>query len=468
MYCSIVSAIASSSSSSEYSWSESRLKSGDLNSSRLRVLKCLLDDRNSHSVSVPDNQYAVSNGSGYAVLISWIEHTVLDRELDTPYPMEVDTLHGYAVSSLMDTAYWSSEQPTGRTFTIVGNACPLTRITTTTEAPLRKSVVLDNETSKPAVTLVYSRKPRKSKTNIPVSKSKVLPSVSANNKEPSKSWGSIISDVPSYSLNECRSSKLSSGLLKLKFEKDHLCSACAMGKSKKKPHKPKSEDTNQEKLYLLHMDLCGPMRVASVNGKKYILVIVDDYSRFTWVKFLRTDNGTEFVNQTLREYYEKVGISHETSVARSPQQNGVVERRNRTLIEAARTMLIYAKAPLFLWAEAVATACYTQNRSIIRLRHGKTPYELLHDKLPDLSFFHVFGALCYPTNDSEKRIIETIHVYFDEAVTAVATNTAVRTALHEMTLATISSGLVPNPHPSTPFVPPSRNDWGSFCFQPLI
>ncbi|GKA07739.1 retrovirus-related pol polyprotein from transposon TNT 1-94 [Tanacetum coccineum] len=166
------------------------------------------------------------------------------------------------------------------------------------------------------------------------------------------------------------------GLPKLKFKKDHLSSACAMGKSKKKPHKPKSEDTNQEKLYLLHMDLCGPMCVASVNGKKYILVIVDDYSRFTWVKFLRskdeapdfiikflkmiqmrlkvhvrrirTDNETEFVNRTLREYYEKVGISHETSVARSPQQNGVVERRNRMLIEAARTMLIYEKAPLFL------------------------------------------------------------------------------------------------------------------------
>ncbi|GKB34298.1 retrovirus-related pol polyprotein from transposon TNT 1-94, partial [Tanacetum coccineum] len=168
-----------------------------------------------------------------------------------------------------------------------------------------------------------------------------------------------------------------------------------MGKSKKKSHKPNFKDTNKEKLYLLHMDLCGLMRVASVNGKKYILVIVDDYSRFT------TDNGTEFVNQTLHEYYEKVGISYETSVARSPQQNGVVERRNRTLIEAARTMLIYAKAPLFLWEEAVATACYTQNRSIIHLRHGKTPYELLHDKLPDLSFFHVFGALCYLTNDSE-------------------------------------------------------------------
>ncbi|GKE05606.1 hypothetical protein Tco_1397624, partial [Tanacetum coccineum] len=103
-------------------------------------------------------------------------------------------------------------RPTGRTFTIVGNMCPLTRITTTTKAPLRKPVVLDNETSKLSVTLVYSRKPRKSKTNVPVSKSKVLQYVSANNKEPSKSWGSIIFDVLSFSLNECRSSKLSSSI----------------------------------------------------------------------------------------------------------------------------------------------------------------------------------------------------------------------------------------------------------------
>ncbi|GKC36316.1 retrovirus-related pol polyprotein from transposon TNT 1-94, partial [Tanacetum coccineum] len=276
-------------------------------------------------------------------------------------------------------------RPTGQTFTIVGNVCPLTRITTTTEVPLRKTTALDNETPKHVVTLVYSWKPRKSKTNVRVSKSKVLKSVSANKKEPSQSWGSIVFDVPSSSLDEYRSSKLFSvkfrndhvakilgygdyqirnimisrvyyveglghnlfsvgkfcnnmytlslgdimasspicllskasktkswlwhrhlshlnfgainhlarqglvrGLPKLKFEKDHLCSACAMGKSKKKPHKPKSEDTNQEKLYLMHMDLCGPIRVTGVNGKKYILIIVDDYSRFTWVKFLRS------------------------------------------------------------------------------------------------------------------------------------------------------------------------------------
>ncbi|GJW10840.1 retrovirus-related pol polyprotein from transposon TNT 1-94 [Tanacetum coccineum] len=113
------------------------------------------------------------------------------------------------------------------------------------------------------------------------------------------------------------------------------------------------------------------------------------------VRRIRTDNGTEFVNQTLREYYEKVGISHETSVARSPQQNGVVERRNRTLIEAAHTMLIYAKAPLFLWAEAVATACYTQNRSIDLL------FQQLFDELltPPPSVDHPAPVVIAPIAD---------------------------------------------------------------------
>nr|GEY72918.1 retrovirus-related Pol polyprotein from transposon TNT 1-94 [Tanacetum cinerariifolium] len=108
-------------------------------------------------------------------------------------------------------------------------------------------------------------------------------------------------------------------------------------------------------------------------------------------------------------------------------------------------MLIYTQVPLFLWAEAVATAYFTQNRSIIRLQHGKTPYELLHSKLPDLSFFHVFGALCYPTNDSEN----------------------LGPALNEMTPGTISSGLVPTTSPSTSYVPPSQNDW-DLLFQPMF
>ncbi|GJZ01449.1 retrovirus-related pol polyprotein from transposon TNT 1-94 [Tanacetum coccineum] len=230
-------------------------------------------------------------------------------------------------------------------------------------------------------------------------------------------------------INDLARKDLVRGLPRLKFEKDHLCSACQLGKSKKHTHKPKTKNTNLEVLNTLHMDLCGPMRVQTINGKKYILVIVDDYSRFTWVKFLRskdetlevvikflkqiqvglnktiryirTDNGTEFVNKDLTAYYERVGIFHQKTVPRTPQQNDVVERRNRTLVEAARTMLIFSKASMFLWAEVVATACYTQNRSLIHTLHNKTPYELVHDNKPDLTFFCIFGALCYPTNDSE-------------------------------------------------------------------
>nr|GEV52711.1 copia protein [Tanacetum cinerariifolium] len=288
-------------------------------------------------------------------------------------------------------------------------------------------------------------------------------------------------------LNHLARQGLVRGLPKLLFKNDYLCSVCAMGKSKKKSHKPKSKDTNQEKLYLLLMDLCGPMRVESVNGKKYILIIVDDYSRFTWVKCLRSkDEAPDFIIKFLKMIQVQL------------KQNSVVERCNRTLIEVARTMLIYAQALLFLWAEAVATACYTQNQSIVRLHHSKTPYELLHDKLPDLSFLLVFGALCYPTNDSKnlgtlqpkadigifigyaptkksfwiynrhtKRIVETIHVDFDELTALASEQSSSGPALHEMTHAIINSGLVPKSTSSTPFVPPSRNEW-DLLFQPLF
>ncbi|GKA81551.1 retrovirus-related pol polyprotein from transposon TNT 1-94 [Tanacetum coccineum] len=219
--------------------------------------------------------------------------------------------------------------------------------------------------------------------------------------------------------------------------------------------------------------------VAFDQWKEYILVIVDDYSRYTWVYFLhskdetleiinkfiaqaqlnykakvckiRTDNGTEFKNVTLKAHYEKLGIMQQFSnCSKTPQAIGVVERRNRTLVEAARTMLIFSRLPEFLWAEAVATACFTQNRSIIHTRHNKTPYELLHGRKPNVEYFHVFGSLCYPINDRDdlgkmkpkadigvfigysetsrgfriynrrtKKIMETIHVKFDE-LTAMA------------------------------------------------
>ncbi|GJT05093.1 retrovirus-related pol polyprotein from transposon TNT 1-94 [Tanacetum coccineum] len=355
-------------------------------------------------------------------------------------------------------------RPIGRTFTIVGNVCPLTRITITAEVLLRKPTALETDTPKPVVTLVYSRKPRKSKTNVPVVQivlwyldsscskhmigdrsqltnfvNKFLGTVKFENDHAAKilgysdyqignvsisrvyyveglghnlffvgqlcysnlevafrqhtcfirnlegvdllngsrgnnlyplSLGDMMASSPICLLSKASKTKswlchrrlshlnfgainhlarhgLVRGLPKLKFEKDHLCSACAMGKSKKKPHKPKSEDTNQEKLYLLHMDLCGPMRVASVNGKKYILVIVDDYSRFTWVKCLRSkDEAPNFIIKFLKmiQVRLKAPVRRIRTNNGTDIQNGVVERRNRTLIEAARTMLIYAKA----------------------------------------------------------------------------------------------------------------------------
>nr|GEX19516.1 integrase, catalytic region, zinc finger, CCHC-type, peptidase aspartic, catalytic [Tanacetum cinerariifolium] len=325
-------------------------------------------------------------------------------------------------------------RPTGRTFTLLGNVCPLTRITKTAIVPLRKPIPIESNTSKPVVTLVYSRKSKETKKKVPVSNSKINKSLvvqiilwyldsgcskhmtgdrsqlinfvqkilgtvkfgndhvakitgygdykirnvtisrvyfveglghnlflvgqfcdsdlevafrqhtcfirnldgvdlltgsrgnnlytlslrdmmasspisllSKASKTKSWLWHRFLSHLNFGAINHLARQGLVRGLPKLKFEKDHLCSACAMGKN----------------------------------------------------------NGTEFVNQTLHEYYEQ------------------------------------AQAPLFLWAEAVATACYTQNRPIIRPHHEKTPYELLHNKLPDLSFLHVFGALCYPTNDSE-------------------------------------------------------------------
>nr|GEZ97707.1 hypothetical protein [Tanacetum cinerariifolium] len=137
------------------------------------------------------------------------------------------------------------------------------------------------------------------------------------------------------------------GLPKMKFEKDHLCSACKQGKIHWKHHKSKMAFASNKPLYLLHIDLCGPMCVQSINGKRYVLVVVNDCSRYTWR--VRTDNGTKFKNKTLAKFFDEVGITQQFSAARMPQQNGVVERRNRTLVEAARAMLTFANLPSFLW-----------------------------------------------------------------------------------------------------------------------
>ncbi|GJX84052.1 retrovirus-related pol polyprotein from transposon TNT 1-94 [Tanacetum coccineum] len=273
-------------------------------------------------------------------------------------------------------------------------------------------------------------------------------------QEQSMVMASSFKSLELRTINDLARKELVRGLPRLKFKKDHLCFACQLGKSKKHTHKPKTKNTNLEVLNTLHMDLCGPMRVQTINGKKYILVIIDDLSRFTWVKFLRSkDETSEFVIKFLKQ----------------------------------------------IQAEAIATACYTQNRSLIYTRHNKTPYELVHDKKPDLTFFRVFGALCYPTNDSEdlgklqptadirifvgnaprkkgyriynkrtRKIKETIHVTFDELTGQIAPmQLSTGPAPTFLMPGQISLGLVPNPVPAAPYVPPINKDL-EILFQPMF
>ncbi|GKB32128.1 retrovirus-related pol polyprotein from transposon TNT 1-94, partial [Tanacetum coccineum] len=246
----------------------------------------------------------------------------------------------------------------------------------------------------------------------------------------------------------------------VRFGNDHV--ATIIGKSKKHTHKPKAEDSIQEKMYLLHMDLCNSMRIESINGKKYILVIVDDYSRFTWVKFLRSkdetpkfmikfmkqiqvrlnatvrniriDNGTEIVNQTLKAYYEDVEISHQSSVARTLQQNNIVKRHNQTLVEAACTIEDLGK----LKPKA-------DNGIFISYSPANKAYEIY--------------------NKRTRLIMETIE--FDELTVMASEQFGLGPELQLLTPGTISLGIVQNPSSSTPYVPPTEKDW-KILFHPMF
>ncbi|GJU83780.1 retrovirus-related pol polyprotein from transposon TNT 1-94 [Tanacetum coccineum] len=309
-------------------------------------------------------------------------------------------------------------------------------------------------------------------------KAKIVESKNANHLEPNHTWGSNATDIPSSSffvMKGCPDCSLLGnvtisrlyyvkGLGHNLFSVGQFCdedlevafrkNTCFIRNLEGVDLISRSHDTN----FLSHLNFGTLNKIAKDGLARGIPRTIDEAPEAiikcikniqvrlkATVRNVQTDNGTEFVSQTLCEFYENVGISHQTSVARTPQQNGVVKRRNRTLVEAARTMLIFSKAPLFLWAEAINTDCFTQNRLLIYRRCNKTPYELMQDKKPDLSFFHVFGALFYPTNDNDglgkldakadigifvgyapakkafriynkrtQKIIETIHVTFDE------------------------------------------------------
>ncbi|GKA78322.1 ribonuclease H-like domain-containing protein [Tanacetum coccineum] len=238
--------------------------------------------------------------------------------------------------------------------------------------------------------------------------------------EESMLWHRRLGHVNFKNINKLVKENLVRDLPLKRFENDQTCVACLKGKQHRASCKTKAFSPITKPLFMLHMDLFGPTFVSSLMHKKYCLVVTDDYSRFSWVFFLRTkdetseilknfikeienlvdkkvkiirsDNGTEFKNHVMDEFCREKGIKREYSVARTPQQNGVAERKNRTLIEAARTMLADSKLPTTFWAEAVSTACYVQNRVLVVKPHNKTPYELFRGIKPAIGFMKPFGC----------------------------------------------------------------------------
>ncbi|GJX31640.1 putative ribonuclease H-like domain-containing protein [Tanacetum coccineum] len=233
-------------------------------------------------------------------------------------------------------------------------------------------------------------------------------------------WHRRLGHVNFKTMNKLVRGNLVRGLPSKLFEINQTCVACQKGKQHRASCKTKTVSSISQPLQMLHMDLFGPTFVKSLMKKMYCLVVTDDFSRFSWVFFLATkdetseilktfitgienlidlrvkvircDNGTEFKNRVMNQFCEMKGIKREFSVARTPQQNGVAERKNRTLIEAARTMLADSKLPTTFWAEAVNTACYVQNRVLVIKPHNKTPYELFLGRKPALSFMRPFGC----------------------------------------------------------------------------
>ncbi|KAK9056455.1 hypothetical protein SSX86_023816 [Deinandra increscens subsp. villosa] len=245
-------------------------------------------------------------------------------------------------------------------------------------------------------------------------------------------------DLYVLNMNQTSSADPATCFISKATEKDsimwHRC------KQKKKSHPSKRLNSIVTPLELLHMDLFGPVIVRSIEGSYYCLVITDDFSRFSWVlslaskdetpdqiqkllsKFpsmykhkvcrIRTDNGSEFKNAKMAAFCDSLGIFHEFNASYTPQQNGVAERKNRTLIEAARTLLADANLPMKYWSEAVHTACYVLNHVLIVKRFNKTSYELLKGRKPNLNFFVPFGCLCTVLKEGGKFASKAVQGVF--------------------------------------------------------
>ncbi|GJU36865.1 retrovirus-related pol polyprotein from transposon TNT 1-94 [Tanacetum coccineum] len=262
------------------------------------------------------------------------------------------------------------------------------------------------------------------------------------------------------------SKELVRNLPKLKFDQ-HFCDACKIGKQAQANHKAKNRVSTTRCLEPLHMDLFGPSAVRSYGGNRYTLVIVDDYSRYTWTRFLkdkteafdqfeifskkiqnqlgciivsiRTDHGKEFNNEVqFEEFCNANGITHNFSAPRTPQSNGVVKNKNRTLQEMSRTMLNEQSLPQKVWCNAVDTSTYILNLILIRAILGKTPYELLRGRKPTLDYFRVFGSKCFILNTKDyltkfdpKSYEESLNVTFDETPPPFKTSPLVEDDLDE-------------------------------------
>ncbi|GJV35799.1 retrovirus-related pol polyprotein from transposon TNT 1-94 [Tanacetum coccineum] len=247
--------------------------------------------------------------------------------------------------------------------------------------------------------------------------------------ENSTLWHRRLGHANMQLIQSLASKELVRNLPKLKYDQ-HFCDACKVGKQAHVSHKAKNIVSTTRCLELLHMDLFGPSAIRSYGGNRYTLVIVDDYSRYTWTRFLankteafeefeifskmiqnklgcsivsiRTDHGREFDNEVqFGKYCDLNGISHNFSAPRTPQSNGVVERKNRTLQEMSRTMLNEQSIPQKFWCNAIDTSTYIINRVSIRRILGKTPYELLRGRKPNLNYFRVFGSKCFILNTKD-------------------------------------------------------------------
>ncbi|GJT30142.1 putative ribonuclease H-like domain-containing protein [Tanacetum coccineum] len=236
----------------------------------------------------------------------------------------------------------------------------------------------------------------------------------------SKLWHRRLGHINFKTMNKLVKGNLVRGLPSIFFEINQTCVACQKGKQHRASYKSKTVSSISQPLHMLHMDLFGLTFVKSLMKKMYCLVVTDDYSRFSWVFILATkdetsgifksfitgvenlidqrvkvykcDNGTEFKNKEMNQFCERKGTKREFSVARTPQENRVDERKNRKLIEAARTMLVDSKLPTTFWAEVVNTACYVQNRVLVIKPHNKTLYEFFLGRKPALGFMRPFGC----------------------------------------------------------------------------